>query len=136
MHRGRGGARLDTRMTALLSQRRTRRIGARGRGSARSTQSSPRTEQRLRRPLELDPIASRWQQALDAAERSLRAASEALPGSEVADRRRRLTRERAETSETLLRLARTAGVQPPPWLSPVPVTTAMLGLSPGVGACL
>lgn len=71
-------------------------------------------------PLELEPIAVRWQRALDAAQRA---------GSQVAS-------EREQTGALLARLARVAGVRRVPWLAPVPVTPALLGLSRGAGACL
>jgi HAD superfamily hydrolase (TIGR01509 family) len=87
-------------------------------------------------PLELDTVASDWQLALDAAERALSAARKSLPGPELAERRRRLVLERRETAASLARLARAAGVRPAPWLSPVPVTPHLLGLSAGVRACI
>jgi beta-phosphoglucomutase-like phosphatase (HAD superfamily) len=86
--------------------------------------------------LELDTVASSWQLALDSAERALAAAAGSLTGDEVGRRRRRLERERRSTAELLASLARTAGVQPAPWLSPVPVTAGMLGLPSDVRGCL
>ncbi|HSC92184.1 MAG TPA: HAD family hydrolase [Gaiellaceae bacterium] len=85
-------------------------------------------------PFELDTISARWQLALDAAERAVRVAG--LPDAERQRQRRELDRERAETAALLRRLATVAGVRPAPWLSPVPVTTRMLGLPPTVKACL
>ena len=87
-------------------------------------------------PLELDTVASAWQLALDSAERALSAARESLPGPELAERRRRLARERQETATSLAGLAQVAGVKPVPWLSPVPVSTRLLGLPVAVRACL
>jgi HAD superfamily hydrolase (TIGR01509 family) len=87
-------------------------------------------------PLTLDTLASRWQQALDAADRSLRAAGGSLPPGELAQRRRALAEERAETEGLLVGLARIGGAGPTPWLSPVPVTPAMLGLADSVKACV
>ena len=88
------------------------------------------------RPLELDTLASRWQQTLDAAERSLWAAGGSLPAGELARRRKELAREREETAALLVGLARAVGVRPLPWLSPVPVTPSMLGLDGAVRACI
>lgn len=85
--------------------------------------------------LELDTISARWQLALDAAERALGAVG-ALPSPEVKQRRGKLARERQETAQMLVGLARTAGVRPVPWLSPVPVSTTMLGLPTATKACL
>ena len=86
--------------------------------------------------LELDSIAASWQLALDAAEHALVAAGESLPSAELVLRRRRLVQERQHTAEMLMRLAQVSGVRPLPWLSPVPVSTKMIGLSPNVRACL
>jgi beta-phosphoglucomutase-like phosphatase (HAD superfamily) len=88
------------------------------------------------RPFELDTISSRWQLALDAAELALRAAGDSLPPTEVAQHRRKLAHERQETAELLAGLARLAGIRSLPWLSPVPVTTEMLGLPATVSACV
>jgi beta-phosphoglucomutase-like phosphatase (HAD superfamily) len=87
-------------------------------------------------PVALDGLASRWQQALDAADRGLRAAAGSLPAAELAARRRVLAEERAETEALLVGLARVGGAHPLPWLSPVPVTPAMLGLAATVEACV
>ena len=83
---------------------------------------------RPRQPFELESISASWQRALDAAERALRAADISLPASDLQQRQYELVRERHETARQLLRLANAAGVRPEPWLSPVPVTTEMLGL--------
>ncbi|MGZ8794957.1 MAG: HAD family hydrolase [Gaiellaceae bacterium] len=114
-----------------------------GRAARRPTaQTAPRTRDALDvaaqppRPLELDTVSSRWQLALDAAELALIAAGRSLPPSELAQRRRKLVRERQQTAEMLARLAHVAGVRSVPWLSPVPVTTKMLGLPATVSACV
>jgi len=86
--------------------------------------------------VDLDSLASQWQRALDAAESALRAAAESLPARELAPRQHDLVSERQRTAAMLAAVARTAGTKPTPWLSPVPVTRAMLGLSAGVEACL
>ena len=87
------------------------------------------------RPLELDTVAARWQLALDAAGRALGAA-DLLPAAERARKRDSLTRERRQTAELLARLARATCVRPEPWLSPVPLSTTMLGLPATTQACL
>jgi HAD superfamily hydrolase (TIGR01509 family) len=87
--------------------------------------------------LELETIASRWQRALDAAERAVNAAGAAsLPARDVDLRRSALRQERQETADALARLAGVAGIRPVPWLSPVPVTSEMLSLAAGTRACL
>lgn len=74
--------------------------------------------------------------ALDTDQRALSAAWAALPAPELGRRTTRLVRERLETAAALDRLARVTGTHPPPWLSPVPVSNAMLGLPTGVTACV
>jgi HAD superfamily hydrolase (TIGR01509 family) len=86
--------------------------------------------------MDLEPLAERWQQALDAAEQAVRHAGKALSPPEREQRRRALAQERAATSVALERLAREAGIRPLPWLSPVPLTPAMLGLPRTVRACV
>jgi beta-phosphoglucomutase-like phosphatase (HAD superfamily) len=66
----------------------------------------------------------------------LSAAGGLLPAPELERRQRELARERQETAKILRRLANVAGVRPVPWLSPVPVTTKMLGLPATTRACL
>ena len=88
------------------------------------------------RTLELDTISSHWQLALDAGERALYAAAESLPADELSHRRTRLVEERLEAARALTRLARMELVHPAPWLSPVPIDNAMLGLPSTVTACL
>ena len=85
---------------------------------------------------ELDTIASQWQRALDAGERALGAAAGTLPAPYLTQRRNELVRERRQTAESLARLAQVRGISPVPWLSPVPVSTMMLGLPAGVSGCL
>lgn len=91
--------------------------------------------QRRRGP-ELDTVAARWQLALDAADRALGAARGSLPPGELVRRRGNLQRERRETADLLVRVARAAGTEPLPWLSPVPFSMQMLGLPTGVRGCL
>jgi HAD superfamily hydrolase (TIGR01509 family) len=105
--------------------------------NGRLPETRPTEEPRRRAPsLELDTVASAWQLALDGADRALTASAESLAPDELAQRRRGLEHERRQTAGLLADLARSAGVRPAPWLSPVPVTTRMLGLPEGVGACL
>jgi HAD superfamily hydrolase (TIGR01509 family) len=85
---------------------------------------------------ELDSIATRWQLALDAAQRALGAAGPSLPALELARRQRELAEERRQTADLLVHLAGVTGVRPAPWLSPVPVSPRMLGLPPAARACL
>ena len=86
--------------------------------------------------LELDTAALHWQRALDEGEEALTAAARALPADELAQRRAGLKRERQDASVALMRLARAAGVRPEPWLAPVVLTHALLGLPAGVEACV
>ena len=88
------------------------------------------------RPRELDTIAMRWQLALDAADHALAAAHGPVHIPDADGRRRELVQERLGTAKLLTQLGRLTGVEPLPWLSPVPVTTKMLGLPAGVTACL
>ena len=85
--------------------------------------------------LELDTASSRWQLALDAAQRALSAAGDLLPAPELQQRQRELARERQQTARDLARLAHVIGIQAP-WLSPVPVDVKMLGLPVTTRACL
>lgn len=98
--------------------------------------STPEPAPRPLQPPELDTIASRWQQALDAAESALAAAHGPVHVPNLDARRHELAQERVATAQILTRLGRLTGVQPLPWLSPVPVTTRMLGLPDGTTACL
>jgi beta-phosphoglucomutase-like phosphatase (HAD superfamily) len=118
----------------------TRAGPAPSRERARAQRREKRTRavvaRRARRPPDLDGAATRWQLALDAAGRALSAARGSLPGPELERRRASLERERRETAELLLRVARFTQAEPPPWLSPVPVTAPMLGLPQTVRGCL
>jgi beta-phosphoglucomutase-like phosphatase (HAD superfamily) len=87
-------------------------------------------------PLELQTISGHWQRALDAAQGALAAADGSLPASDLGHRRHELLRERQQTAEMLTHLANVTGARPMPWLSPVPVNTAMLGLPNHVRACI
>ena len=91
-----------------------------------------------RRPqqLQLESISAQWQRALDAADRALLAAQGDVPASELQPRKHELNRERQQTATELGRLAAVAGIQPAPWLSPVMLTTRMLGLPVAARACL
>ena len=95
-------------------------------------------ERAIRRPqrLELEAISRQWQRALDAADSALRAADCDLHASELHARRFDLGCERQQTATELGRLAAEAGIQPAPWLSPVPLTNGMLGLPSAARACL
>ena len=81
-------------------------------------------------------ISSRWQLALDAAERAIGAAQGFLPSSELTRRRRDLTQERQQTAQLLSDVAQVARAPAVPWLSPVPVTAHMLGLPATARACV
>lgn len=105
-------------------------------GRRRRATASPQLRAPAPHRLQLDTISSRWQLALDAADRALAAAGGSLPASELAERRRTLTRERQQTADALVRAAHVTGVRPLPWLSPVPVSARMLGLPTSVHACL
>jgi hypothetical protein len=96
----------------------------------------PRMSATVAIPPELDTIAMRWQLALDAADDALAATHGPVQITNADGRRHDLVQERRQTAQLLDRLGRLTGVQPLPWLSPVPVTTKMLGLPAGVTACL
>ena len=85
---------------------------------------------------ELEPLSAYWQQALDAADSALRAATGSVPDADLRERRQHLARERQETARLLEAVARVARPQPKPWLSPAPVRNAMLGLPGVVHACI
>lgn len=89
-----------------------------------------------RRAPELDTVASRWQIALDTAERALGAGHGLLREADLRHGRHALALERQQTAELLTRLAEMTGRRPAPWLSPTPVTRGMLGLRTTVRACL
>lgn len=105
--------------------------GRRARGAVRRP-----ADNAARATFELETASSRWQLALDAADRAVTAAAHALPAAELTRRRRALLRERERDAAALGRLGVTTRVQPAPWLSPVPVTNHMLGLPDGIDACL
>jgi len=86
--------------------------------------------------LDLHELAAGWQRALDACELALRAGADSLPAAYLAQHRRELIQERQETAALLEGVARETGVRPLPWLSPVPVSKQMLGLTSSVQACL
>jgi beta-phosphoglucomutase-like phosphatase (HAD superfamily) len=90
---------------------------------------------RRRQGLELDALAAHWQRALDAAQGALGAAHGELSDLELARRAHALVAERQLTAALLTGLAEAASV-PPPWLSPVLLRPELLGLQPGVRACL
>ena len=85
---------------------------------------------------ELDTIALRWNDALDAASRALDAESDVLPTAELGERRQALARDRHEIPELLTRVASALGVDPKPWLPPRPISAGMLGLDSGTKACI
>ena len=86
-------------------------------------------------PLDLESLSAKWQRALDAAGRALRAADDSLPPAELRDRQVALVHETKRTATALRELAR-GSRQPEPWLSLTPVTNGMLGLPARVHACL
>lgn len=88
------------------------------------------------RRFDLDALASTWQRALDGAYDANAAAAHELSHDELSHRAKALTAERQETMDLLLAVGREAGVRPLPWLSPVPLRPAMLGLDLQVKACL
>ncbi len=92
--------------------------------------------QTVRTRPELEPLSACWQRALDAADEALRAATGSVPDADLRKRRQRLVRERQETVQLLEDVACVARRQPKPWLSPVPVRNAMLGLPEAVHACI
>ena len=87
-------------------------------------------------PPDLDDLASQWQRALDAGELALRAAAGTLPALYLSTCRRELIQERQDTAALLTGIARSRGVRPLPWLSPVPLSKEMLGLTAPIQACL
>jgi HAD superfamily hydrolase (TIGR01509 family) len=89
-------------------------------------------------PLDLEALAAAWQRALDADDRALAAAGslEGRTHVEVGELRRALVHERQDVAALLARAARIADVHPAPWLSPVPLTAASLGLPATTLVCL
>ena len=88
------------------------------------------------RPVDLEALTTRWQRALDATESALDRADAVARNGDFRGGRAALARERKSTEDALARLALVSGIRPAPWLSPVPVTPAALGLDPSVRACL
>jgi HAD superfamily hydrolase (TIGR01509 family) len=86
--------------------------------------------------LELDTVAADWQVALDAAQHALDNSRRALKADDLVRHRGELTLERRRTAALLAELAHATGVTPEPWLSPTPLSVTMLGLQPGVRACV
>jgi HAD superfamily hydrolase (TIGR01509 family) len=86
--------------------------------------------------LELDTVASEWQVALDAAQHALDNSRRSLPPDDLVRHHGELVLERRQTAALLAQLAHAAGVEPEPWLSAVPLSVTMLGLRPGVRACI
>ena len=84
---------------------------------------------------DLDPLATRWQVALDAAGSALASSGDWVPADEISRRRTELGREREHAAAALAHAASAVGA-PVPWLSPVPVVPAMLGLPPHTVACV
>jgi HAD superfamily hydrolase (TIGR01509 family) len=78
----------------------------------------------------------RWQLALDATDHALIAAGAIFRKGELSGGRGALARERRATGELIAGVARVAGIRPTPWLSPAPVTPAMLGLARTIRACV
>ena len=86
--------------------------------------------------LDLDSLAAEWQVALDATDTAITASTPSLKGQEVGARHERLRLERQATAAELRRFARVTRTPEIPWLSPVPLTPALLGLPPHVEVCI
>jgi HAD superfamily hydrolase (TIGR01509 family) len=114
--------------TPTLTPRTSARRGPPGRTRA--------TARPQRRALDLEAVTTQWQRALDAADRALDSAAFVVRNGDLRDKRAALARERRTTEEAIARVAQVAGVNPAPWLSPVPVTPSALGLDSSVRACL
>jgi beta-phosphoglucomutase-like phosphatase (HAD superfamily) len=97
---------------------------------------SARVAEPPRHTVSLDPIANRWQRALDADYRALDAVNGVLRPDVIGARTRALVQERHETELLLARLARTTGVHPAPWLAGTPLTARSIGLPEGTEACI
>jgi HAD superfamily hydrolase (TIGR01509 family) len=89
-----------------------------------------------RREFELERLAEGWQRALDAGNRALDANRVTLAAADERRRRQDLNRERETTAALLVRVATDTGIRPALWLSPVPLTSPMLGLPANVRACI
>lgn len=90
------------------------------------------------RTADLDGLAAAWERAFDSGDRALGAVGSAGAGVrlDVSSQRRALAHERHEVAELLERAARISDVDPPPWLSPIPLTNKSLALAPAISACL
>jgi beta-phosphoglucomutase-like phosphatase (HAD superfamily) len=85
---------------------------------------------------ELDTIAFRWQEALDAGSRAVEANTHILAPAEVNERRLALAQDRGDVAAILSSLARALGIDAKPWLPTWSVTPRMLGLDSGAHACI
>src|SRR5262245_11328151 len=88
--------------------------------------------------VELDTASSLWERALDSAQSAVRDAGgrNGVPGDVLQRHQHELAQERKEVADVLASLALMVGARTTPWLSPVPLTPSMLGLSPDVAGCL
>jgi beta-phosphoglucomutase-like phosphatase (HAD superfamily) len=88
--------------------------------------------------VELDTAASLWERALDSAQFAVRDAGgrHGVAGEVLQRHQHELVQERCEVAEQLVSLGRMLGARARPWLSPVPLTPAMLGLAPGSAGCV
>lgn len=120
-------------MTTLTQPRAGRRHCSR---KPAATRTAPMPEERPPPRLDLDALASVWQRSLDASQQSLGAAAGTLPAPYLREHARELAHERAQTADILAAVARAHGSPLRPWLSPVQVRPAMLGLPGTVEACL
>ena len=103
--------------------------------SVYAKQAQPRL--RLVQPrLDLDSLAAEWQVALDAADSALAASTPSLKGVELEARRERLRLERQAAAAELQRFALVTRASEVPWLSPIPLTPALLGLPAHAEACI
>ena len=111
----------------------TRRRSVRSKGRA-ARASPPAAEHR--EAVDLESLSATWQRALDAATNALRAAGGSLGAGDLRQRETRLRLERDGVAHLLADIARATTATHAPWLSPVPVTNAMLGLPAQARACL
>jgi len=86
--------------------------------------------------VDLETLSAGWQRALDAAGTALHAAAGSLSEVDLRHRETRLRLERDDVAQLLADVARMTRAAPAPWLSPVPVTNALLGLPTSARACL
>jgi HAD superfamily hydrolase (TIGR01509 family) len=129
IRRGPGGRILESMAVSTP----TRRSTLRARPAA--VRASPPV---ARRPesVDLESLSAAWQRAFDAAGGALGAATGSLTDLELRERQTRLRLEREGVAQLLADVAGMTRAVPAPWLSPVPVTNAMLGLPATVRACL